>query len=375
MKTTRRPGGMILHLPLMLCVVAFSSLPGAPGTVGGDNCQAEGYSNTTTGVGDFFRGYGNAWVQAEMLRDEVRTEAFRAAIIGNRELFKDKIVLDVGAGTGVLSFFAAQAGAAKVFAVERSDMAFVAKQIAVDNNLNGTVTVIHGLMEEVMLPVKSVDIIISEWIGTFLVHESMLDSVIFARDKWLAPGGLLLPDRATLYIAGAEDQAEETTSWDSFHGLNFSALGSAYRQVAAQQCLFRNSLATRHAALLQLDLYTVSVAEQEFSVPFQLDPLDSKVRDVHILASWFVLEFFSPPHGSRRNAAANHSTLSTHPDEPCTHWQQTVFTLAKAVQLQADGVLKGQANVHRASWSARDLKVELTIGAIAERFVIVGAEL
>merc|ERR1719410_1546905 len=132
---------MILHLVLMLCAIAFSSLPGIPSTGGGDNCTAQGHSNTdaVAGAGDFFRGYGNAWVQAEMLRDEVRTEAFRAAILGNRELFKDKIVLDVGAGTGILSFFAAQAGAAKVFAVERSDMASVAQQIAADNNLNETV--------------------------------------------------------------------------------------------------------------------------------------------------------------------------------------------------------------------------------------------
>jgi protein arginine N-methyltransferase 1 len=274
-----------------------------------------------------------------------------------------------------LSFFAAQAGAAKVFAVERSDMASVAQQIAADNNLNETVSVVHGLVEEVVLPVESVDIIISEWIGTFLVHESMLDSVIFARDKWLAPGGLLLPDRATLYLAGAEDQAEQTTSWDSFYGLDFSALGSAYRQVAAQQCLFRNSLATQHAVLLELDLYTASVSEQEFSVPFQLLPLDSQSRNVHILVSWFVLEFFTSPQGSRGSVAVNHSTLSTHPDEPCTHWQQTVFALAKPMPLQADGTLKGQAKVQRASWSARDLKVELTIGAAAESFVIVGAEL
>lgn len=59
-------------------------------------------------------------------------------------------------------------------------------------------------MEDVNLPVEKVDIIISEWMGYFLLYESMLDTVIFARDKWLAPGGLIFPDKATLYLTAIE---------------------------------------------------------------------------------------------------------------------------------------------------------------------------
>ena len=60
-------------------------------------------------------------------------------------------------------------------------------------------------MEEVVLPVEKVDIIISEWMGYFLLYESMLDTVLVARDKYLAPGGLMFPDQATLFLAGIED--------------------------------------------------------------------------------------------------------------------------------------------------------------------------
>lgn len=59
-------------------------------------------------------------------------------------------------------------------------------------------------MEEVKLPVDKVDIIISEWMGYCLFYESMLDTVLFARDKWLAPGGMLFPDRATLFVSAIE---------------------------------------------------------------------------------------------------------------------------------------------------------------------------
>lgn len=62
-------------------------------------------------------------------------------------------------------------------------------------------------MEEIELPVDKVDIIISEWMGYFLLYESMLDSVLFARDKYLRKGGKMLPDRADLYIAALEDSA------------------------------------------------------------------------------------------------------------------------------------------------------------------------
>jgi len=61
-------------------------------------------------------------------------------------------------------------------------------------------------MEEIVLPVEKIDIIISEWMGYFLLYESMLDCILIARDKYLKPYGLLFPDRAVLYLATIEDE-------------------------------------------------------------------------------------------------------------------------------------------------------------------------
>lgn len=55
------------------------------------------------------------------------------------------------------------------------------------------------------LPFEKFDIIISEWMGYFLLYESMLDTVLLARDKYLQPDGLIFPDVATLYVAAIED--------------------------------------------------------------------------------------------------------------------------------------------------------------------------
>ena len=62
-----------------------------------------------------------------------------------------------------------------------------------------------GKLEDVPLPIQKFDIIISEWMGYFLLYESMLDTVLLARDRYLKPGGLIFPDNATLYLAAMED--------------------------------------------------------------------------------------------------------------------------------------------------------------------------
>lgn len=76
-----------------------------------------------------------------MIRDAARTEAYRNAILANRSLFAGKTVLDVGAGTGILSVFCAQAGAAKVYAVEASRTAELARQLVDENHFTGTIEV------------------------------------------------------------------------------------------------------------------------------------------------------------------------------------------------------------------------------------------
>ena len=74
-----------------------------------------------------------------MLKDTVRTDAYRDFIYENKDIFKDKVILDVGCGTGILSMFCARAGAAKVFAVDNSDIIYKAQEIVVENGLGGIV--------------------------------------------------------------------------------------------------------------------------------------------------------------------------------------------------------------------------------------------
>ena len=112
----------------------------------------------------YFQSYADNAIHEEMLRDRVRTEAYRDFIVRHADsLFKGKVVLDVGCGTGILSMFAARAGAARVFAVDASAIALKAERNVRDNGLEGVIEVVRGKIEELDLP--PVDVIISEWMG------------------------------------------------------------------------------------------------------------------------------------------------------------------------------------------------------------------
>jgi len=85
-----------------------------------------------------------------------------------------------------------------------------ATEIVQVNGLSSKITLLQGKMEEVVIPPRvlnngKVDIIISEWMGYFLLYESMLDTVLYARDTYLGEGGKIFPDKATVYMAAIED--------------------------------------------------------------------------------------------------------------------------------------------------------------------------
>jgi type I protein arginine methyltransferase len=139
----------------------------------------------------YFNSYSSFYIHEDMIKDTVRTNSYRKAIEGNPDAFKDKVVLDIGCGTGILSIFAARAGAKHVYGLEFADIADYAKEIVKKNGFADKITIIKSKVEEAILPVDKVDIIISEWMGYFLLYESMLDTVLYARDKWLVKDGLV----------------------------------------------------------------------------------------------------------------------------------------------------------------------------------------
>lgn len=153
----------------------------------------------------YFQFYGYLSQQQNMMQDYVRTSTYQKAILGNSSDFSGKTILDVGAGSGILSFFALQAGANKVYAIEASNMANFAQQLVHANQVDDRIIIIPGKIEEVELP-QMVDVIISEPMGYMLYNERMLETYLHAR-KWLKPGGKMYPSEGDLHIAPFSDEA------------------------------------------------------------------------------------------------------------------------------------------------------------------------
>ena len=145
-----------------------------------------------------------------MLMDEVRTSHYRTAILGNRSDFEGKVVMDVGAGSGILSLFAAQAGALKVYAIEASNMAESARMLVEANGYSRVIEVIQSKIEDIpqdLIPQGSIDVIVSEPLGTFLLNERMLETYVIARDRFLKKqGGRMFPSSAHLCILPFYDE-------------------------------------------------------------------------------------------------------------------------------------------------------------------------
>jgi protein arginine N-methyltransferase 3 len=85
---------------------------------------------------------------------------------------------------------------------------------------------------------QSVDVIVSEWMGYCLLYESMLSSVIYARDHWLKPGGAILLDTAEMYVAGFGKGGTSLSFWENVYGFNMSCIG---KEVVEDACSTTNS--------------------------------------------------------------------------------------------------------------------------------------
>ncbi|XP_028837171.1 histone-arginine methyltransferase CARM1 isoform X2 [Denticeps clupeoides] len=292
----------------------------------------------------YFQFFGWLSQQQNMLQDYLKTATYQKAILLNDLDFKDKIVLNVGCGTGILSFFAVQAGAKKIYAVEASSVAQYTKMLVKENCLSDKIEVLTGKIEEVSCPEK-VDVIISEPISYMLLNERMLDSYLHSK-KWLKPKGVMFPTSSDIHLAPFTDeqlfieQHARSSFWQQtcFYGVNLNALHSA-----AMDEFFRQPIVDTfdmHILMAKSVKYTINFLEaneedlHRMEIPFVFKLMQTGL--IHGLAFWFDVAFV----GSRMTV-----WLSTAPTEPLTHWYQVRCLLQTPLFAKTGQTLSGKVQL------------------------------
>ncbi|KAJ0822898.1 putative methyltransferase [Helianthus annuus] len=311
------------------------------------------------------------FIECSGILDQVRTETYRNAILQHQSHIKGKVVLDVGCGTGILSIFCAQAGAKRVYAVDASEIAMQAERVVKANNLSDKIVVLNGRIEDVQIN-GMVDVIVSEWMGYMLLYESMLGSVIFARDRWLKPGGLILPSHAVLYMAPVthpDRYAESIDFWRNVYGVDMSPLLPLAKQCAFEEpCVEtingENVLTWPHE-VKNVDCYTITIKELE-SVTTRFKLQSMMKAPLHGFAFWFDVEFNGPDktnpsssHPRKRARPDDALVLSTAPGDPYTHWQQTLVYFDDPVEVEKDQVIDGSATLTQCKENNRFMDIHL----------------
>jgi len=276
--------------------------------------------------------YSSVESHRKMNFDGVRNPAYAQAI--RAAVTSSSVVLDLGAGLGMLGFIAARAGARKVYMVEPEPVIEVTRKVAEANGLRN-VECIQATAETLKLAEKA-DLIVSVFTGNFLLTEDLLPSLFYARDHFLAPGGRLLPDRSRMMVAPVSVPSfyqENVENWSlaqaSAHGVESYGIDYRAARPFVANSMFYDSakkfeaqLLAAPACLMEMDFMTATRAECDGAV--ELPVIEG--GECHGWLGWFDMRLGG-------------QWLSTAPDADPTHWRQVFMPLEKPVAVEAGQVL------------------------------------
>ncbi len=271
-----------------------------------------------------------------MLADRTRTEALRGAI--EAAVKPGDLVLDLGCGTGILSFFAVQAGARRVYAVEAGGVIELARAVAEKNGLADRICFLHKNSTRVELPEK-VDVLVTETIGNAGLEEGILRSVIDARRRLLKERGAIIPRVLELVVAPVEapELYRRFELWsDDLYRLDFSAArlfavnNPLWVKLEPEACL------GKPRSLARVDLAEVATDEVEGEARF----VAARRGQVHGIGGWFVAEL------------AAGVVLSNAPPIETPSWSHGFFPLDAPLEVVAGDELRVtvRATANAAVW-------------------------
>lgn len=223
----------------------------------------------------------------DMIRDDGRMGPYLDALA--QAVHPGATVVDIGAGPGIFSLMACRYGAGHVHAIEPDPAIETGRAIAVANGFGDRITFHRAISTEVVLP-EPADVVISDLRGVLPLLQTHISSIADARSRLLRPGGTLIPQRDTLYLALCEDEEEYQSCADPWHhnryDLDMTAghprVVNSWRQVHASPA----SLLSDPHALATLDYRTIEDPNLDVEVEVQV----ARPGTAHGVLVWFDAE-------------------------------------------------------------------------------------
>lgn len=250
-----------------------------------------------------------------LLQDTNTQEQFRAAIL--KKVKPGDVVLDLGTGTGLHAFFAVQAGASKVYAVDSELIIKAAQELAEKNNMSDRIEFIQTHSNRLELPEK-VDVIITN-IGFLLTLKSLPDIVA----KFLKPGGKIIPEKIQLGCTLVEDEnfyREHVSFWlENAWGIQLNAM----KPYATSRPFYGNwGLKNIIAPTVDLEPFDLSKQLNTF-YEWKTSVQAQAGRTIHGILGWYTFTL------------SDENKFSTKPPLQLSNqiWSQWFFPLEKPIQL------------------------------------------
>ena len=216
------------------------------------------------------------------LSDELRTALYRKAI---REVVRPgDVVMDLGAGSGILGLLACEAGASRIYAVEAGGMLQVARESARANGFGNRFVGIQGFSTRIDLPEK-VDVIVADQVGYFGFEAGLFESFRDATRRFLKPGGRTIPLSVTLQAAAVScrEGLELVKFWRTNPaGFDFSSVSKI-----ASNTVYPITAKNLKPLSTATDLITLDVAGAPPTFAARGDMRMTRAGVMHGLGGWF----------------------------------------------------------------------------------------
>jgi protein arginine N-methyltransferase 1 len=260
-----------------------------------------------------------------MIADSVRMEAFDKAL--KRTITPASVVLDIGAGSGILSLLACKYGARRVYAVEPADSIVVGQMCAMANECGDRIQFIQAVSTSIELP-EQVDVIVSDLHGVLPIYQQHLPSIIDARKRFLRPGGVLIPQRDRIWMVPV-DAAKIYA--DRVHGHHPNAYGVNMEPALrfTRNTLNKDTLLPEHLLAQPLEWFNLDFTKVETSDHAQtLTWTVARDGVCHGIGAWFDAELLEG------------IGFSNAPGQPKTVYDRAFFPWHAPVTVRAGDAIK-----------------------------------